>query len=271
MKMKNAVLSILAAVFFALLPLKAHAGDYVIGDGDSLFVSVWGVKELSLTVKVRPDGKITVPAIGDVTATGLTPAGLQNELTERLKAIVKNPTVNVIVEGINNSKVYIFGSGVKSGVVDLNKRTTLLQLLCLLGDLKTADLRSAYVIRDGRKVKEDFHELFVNGKVADDIVVEPNDMVYMPMAPERSVYVVGAVNAPKFVEYREGITVMEAVLEAGGFNKFANGNGVVVFRKDGGKRSSIPARMDDLIKKGDLSQNITLKPGDYVVVKEGLF
>ncbi|HBG45897.1 MAG TPA: sugar ABC transporter substrate-binding protein [Deltaproteobacteria bacterium] len=264
--------TLLLAILLVLASGQARAGDYVIGDGDTLVISVWGVKELSTPVRVRPDGKITIPAIGDVVATGYTPAGLQEVLTERLKSIVKNPTVNVIVEGINNSKVYVFGGGVKSGVVDLNKRTTLLQLLCQISETKGADLKRAYVQRDGKKVKEDFYDLFITGKTSDDIVIEPNDVIFMPVLLERSVYVVGAVNTPKFIEYREGLTVMEAVLEAGGFTKFANQNGVTVFRKNGdNKRSSIPVRAEDLTKKGDLSQNLALSPGDYVVVREGLF
>lgn len=264
---------ILLIVLFSILIAagQARAGDYVIGDGDTLVVSVWGVKDLTTMVKVRPDGKITIPAIGDVVATGLTPVQLQDVLTERLKTIVKNPTVNVIVEGINNSKVYIFGGGVKPGVVDLNKRTTLLQLLCQVSEVKGADLKRAYLLRNGNKVKEDFHDLFINGNTVKDIVVEPNDVIFMPALLEKSVYVVGSVNSPKFIEYREGLTVMEAILEAGGFTKFANQNGVTVFRKDGDKRSSITVKVEDLTKKGDLRQNLPLNPGDYVVVKEGLF
>ncbi|OGP22187.1 MAG: sugar ABC transporter substrate-binding protein [Deltaproteobacteria bacterium GWA2_55_10] len=268
--MRKAIVAFLAFAL-SLVPFAASGADYMIGDGDTLTISVWGVKELSVPAKVRPDGKITIPAVGDVVATGLTPVQLQEVLTERLKTIVKNPTVNVIVEGINNSKVYIFGGGIKPGVLDLTKRTTLLQLLCQIGESKGADLKKAYLLRNGEKVKQDFHNLFVKGNTAEDIVIEPNDIVYMPALLEKNIYVVGAVNAPKFIEYREGITVMEAVLEAGGFTKFASQNGVTVFRKDGEKRSSLLARMEDLTRKGDLSQNILLKPGDYVVVKEGLF
>lgn len=249
----------------------SFADDYVIGDGDTLYISVWGVKDLSLAVKVRPDGKITVPAIGDIIATGYTPPELQSFLKEKLKSIVRNPTVDVIVQDINNSKVFIFGGGVKPGVFDLNRRTTLLQLLCLIGEVRTADLRNAYVLRKNEKIKEGFYELFIEGDVSRDIVIKANDIIFMPVLMEKNVYVTGAVNNPKFIEYREGITVMEAILEAGGFTKFARQNGVIVFRKDGDKRKSIDVRVEDLTKKGDLEQNVLLQAGDYVVVKEGLF
>jgi len=109
-------LLILLVTLLLGIPPFAQAGDYVIGEGDSLDIAVWGVKELSVAAKVRPDGKITVPGLGDVEASGKTPVALQSSLTVRLKELVKNPIVTVAVTGITNSKVYIFGGGVKSGV-----------------------------------------------------------------------------------------------------------------------------------------------------------
>ncbi|MEW5745335.1 MAG: polysaccharide biosynthesis/export family protein [Nitrospirota bacterium] len=257
---------------FMLLPLAAYAGDYVIGDGDTLHLSVWGVKDLTLSVKVRPDGKITVPALGEVTASGLTPTDLQSQLTERLKSLVRNPIVTVIVEGITNSKVFIFGNGVRPGVFELTRRTTLLQLLCLVGDVRIADLRKAYVLRNGVKIKEDFHKLFIEGDINEDITIETNDVVFMPAYQEKNVYVAGAVNAPRFIEHRDGLTIMDAILEAGWFSKFAKQNDVTIFRRDGAKgTTTIPVKVKNLMQDGDLNQNIKLLPGDYIIVKEGIF
>jgi polysaccharide export outer membrane protein len=94
----------------------------------------------------------------------------------------------------------------------------------------------------------------------------------MPTNMDRNVYVVGAVNLPKFIEFREGLTVMEAILEAGGFTKFANQNDTIIYRKDESKKEiTIPVKMKRLINDGDLKQNEKLKPGDYIVVKESIF
>ena len=257
-------------IMVLFLPVFAHAGDYVIGDGDVLFVSVWGVKELSLSVKVRPDGKITVPTIGDVPATGYTPIQLQGVITEELKKMVKNPSVNILVEGINNNEVFVFGGGVNPGT-DLSRRTTLLQLLCQIGDVRNTDLKRAYVMRHGKKVKQDFYRLFVDGDVAEDVVVEPNDLVYIPVLLSKNVYVVGAVNAPRFIEFREGLTVMEAILDSGGFTKFASQNNVTIYRKNGEETEAIEAKVKSLTADGDLKQNVLLRPGDYIVVDERLF
>ena len=255
-----------------VFPALVLAGDYVIGDGDILDVYVWGVKDLNVSVKVRPDGKITIPGLGDVKASGFTPPGLQQSLEEKFKTLVKNPNVTVTVREITNCKVYVYGGGVKSGVYDLSRRTTLLQLLCTIGDAKTADLKNAYVLRNGRKVKQNFHKLFIGGDTSEDMVIESNDSIYIPeLTAGRNIYVLGAVNAPRYIEYREGITVMEAILEAGGFSKFAKQNNTTILRKDGDREVMITVKAKDLWDDGDLSQNIKLKPSDYVIVREGMF
>lgn len=250
-----------------LIPFNLWSGDYLIGEGDTLDISVWGVKDLNVAVKVRPDGKITVPGLGEVTAGGKTPSQLQANLTERLKSLVKNPIVTVTVRDITNSKVYIFGSGVKATVYDLYRRTSLLQLLCTLPDVKFADLRNSYLLRNGQKIPADLHKLFVEGDIQQDVLLESGDSLFMPLLNERSVYVVGAVNTPKAIEYRQGMKVMEAILESGGFTKFADQNDVVVRRKGG----EFEVKAKKIFNDGDLSQNIELKAGDYVIVKESFF
>lgn len=268
--MKTKTVTLLVALLLAL-PLTTLAGDYVIGEGDMLDIAVWGVKELSFPARVRPDGKITVPGLGDVAASGQTPVDLQSSLTVRLKELVKNPIVTVAVTGITNSKVYIFGGGVKSGVFELLQRSTLLQLLCTIGEVKSADLKKAYLLRNGKKIKEDFHALFVSGDTAGDIQLESGDSIFIPLLLDKSVYVLGGVNVPKAIEYREGMTVMEAILEAGGFTKFASQNDTLIRRKDAGTETSIPIKAKEIIQSGDMAQNVKLKPGDYIIVKESIF
>lgn len=103
------------------------------------------------------------------------------------------------------------------------------------------------------------------------MVIESNDAIFIPQLPDKNIYVLGAVNAPRSIEYREGMTVMEAVLECGGFNRFAKQNNTVIHRKENGKDISIDVKAKDLLNDADLSQNVKLKPGDYVIVKEGMF
>ena len=288
---------ILCALVLLLIPFCAFAGDYVIGEGDGLEVAVWGVKELSFPAKVRPDGKITVPGLGDVAAAGQTPAALQASLTIKLKELVKNPIITVAVTGITNSKVYIFGSGINSGVYDLNRRTTLLQLLCAIGSpasgegkaaggaagagagggasaggaTKAADYKRAYVLRNGVKVKENFYKLFINGDTAEDVVIESNDSIFIPQLLDRNIYVLGAVTTPRSIEYREGMTVMEAILESGGFTKFASQNDTQIRRRENEADVSIPVRAKEIIQDGNMAENVKLRPGDYIIIRESLF
>lgn len=280
------LISLLLLLLLAL-PLTSRAGDYVIGEGDGLDIAVWGVKELTFSVTVRPDGKITVPGLGDVPASGQSATGLQGSLTTKLKDLVKNPIVTVTVKEITNSKVYIFGGGISSGVFDLNRRTTLLQLLCSVGNTATGDNRGqggtggsvskipdfkrAYILRNGKKIKENFYKLFVTGDTSEDVVMETNDAIFIPPLMERNVYILGAVTASKAIEYREGMTVMEGILEAGGFTKFADQNDVVIHRKEGDREVTLEVKAKKLIKDGDLRQNLPLKAGDYVIVKESMF
>jgi polysaccharide export outer membrane protein len=290
--MKKIVLLVLA--LFVFVSGTAWAADYVIGEGDGLDISVWGVRDLNVSVKVRPDGKITIPGLGDVKAGGFTPKDLQEDLTMRLKELVKNPIVTVTVREITNSRVYIFGGGVNSGVQDLNRRTTLLQLLCMIGNVSNAapggetsaaaggggrsaaastapDFKKAYVLRNGKKIKEDFSKLFIDGDIGEDIVIESNDAIFIPRLSDRNIYVLGAVTTPRSIEYRQGMTVMEAILESGGFTRFAKQNSTTIYRKEGGKDFTIEVKAKDLVNDADLGQNIKLKQGDYVIVKEGVF
>jgi polysaccharide export outer membrane protein len=196
---------------------------------------------------------------------------------------VRNPVVTVSVTEITNNKVFTFGGGVKPSVYALARRTTLLELLCQVEEIKDADLRRSYVLRNGEKVKENFHELFHEGNVKEDMVIEPNDAIFFPALLETNVYVVGAVNKPKHIEHREGLTVMEAILEAEGFTKYADEleaegftkyadeNDIFILRKDGGEEKRIRVKVKDLLKDGDFSQNQSLRPGDYIIVKEGIF
>lgn len=268
--MKMRTILLIAAILL-IMPFTSQAGDYVIGEGDTLDIAVWGVKELSVPAKVRPDGKITVPGLGDVSASGQTPTDLQSSLTVRLKELVKNPIVTVAVTGITNSKVYIFGGGVKSGVFELLQRSSLLQLLCNIGELKSADLKKAYLLRNGKKIKENFHALFIGGDTTGDIPLESGDSLFIPLLLDKSVYVLGAVNMPKAIEYREGMTVMEAILESGGFTKFASQNDTQIRRKDAGKDITIPVKAKDIIQGADMAQNVKLKAGDYIIIKESIF
>ena len=265
--MKN----VLLALMCLLLPVSALAADYVIGEGDVVGVSVWGEQDLTTHVKVRPDGKISLPGINDVQAAGLTPDQLRASLTGGLTTLLKDPIVSVSLIDSRNSNVFVVGGGVESRVFHMESRTTLLQLLASLGSLQAADLHAAYVYRDGKKIMTGFYDLFSKGQFEQDIQLEAGDTVYLPLKTEVNVFVVGAVNTPKAIFCREGLTLLDAILEAGSFSKYADENKTVVVRKEGNEKRFIDVKAKDLVNKGDLAQNLPLQAGDYIIVKESYF
>lgn len=249
---------------------------YLIGDEDILQISVWGNPELNVQVPVRPDGMISFPLAGDVKASGVSPRELKSKLENELSKFVKTPTVSVMVTAINSFKVYVIGEGItlggtNSGVITLRRNTSLMQLLAQVGSLKNADLNSAYILRDGKKLNNDFFKLIVKGDISQDIQLKPNDIIFIPDNFEKRIIVVGAVKNPGIIQYREGLTIVDAILNTGGFTEFAKQNDVLIVRKEGDTVKNIEARMKDVIKDGDISKDILLKPGDFIIVKTGIF
>lgn len=246
----------------------ATAGDYIIGAGDKLDVAVWGVESLSVSVVVRPDGKITIPAAGDLAAEGRTSVELSKELTGILSKYVKAPVVTVTVSTMTNNRVYISGGGIPARVLNLPRRTTLFKVLTTLGGVENTDLRQAYLLRDNQQIKKDFYSLFREGDFSQDVALEPEDILFIPSNENNKIYVTGAVKNPKFLIYREGMKILDAVLDAGGLTEYAKGNRVQVSRRDG---SSKTIRLKDLMEGEDPGQNIELKAGDHIIIYEGIF
>jgi polysaccharide biosynthesis/export protein len=165
--------------------------DYVIGPGDSLQIFVWRNPELTSSVPVRPDGKISTPLVEDMPAVGKTPTQLARDIEKVLAVYVKQPQVNVIVT--------------------------------------------------------------------------------QPASAFSQVKVIGQVQHATGVPYREGMTVMDAVLAVGGLTPFAAGNRAKLVRTIDGKEYQIPVRLDALLNHGDMSQNLPVRPGDVLVVPESRF
>ncbi|MCR4346514.1 MAG: polysaccharide biosynthesis/export family protein [Sulfuricaulis sp.] len=168
-------------------------GDYRIGVDDRLQITVWRNPELSLTVPVRPDGKISAPLIGDVQAGGNTPTQVAAIIKDKLSAYIREPNVAVIL----------------------------------------TELRS--------------HEFLSRVRVT------------------------GAVRTPRSMPYRPGMTVLDAVLEAGGVNDFASPNRTKLYRKGKTKTDVLEIDLTDILTKGKLESNFELRPGDVVTVPERLF
>lgn len=161
---------------------------YVIGPGDTLHIGVWQNPDLSSTVQVGPDGRISAPLLDGMQASGLTPDELGAHIRERLAKYVRDPVVTVVVSNFHGA----------------------------LG---------------------------------------------------QQVSIVGAAARPQSIPYRDKMTVLDAMIAAGGLTPYANGNNAVLIRH--GKSYSL--RLDDLLHSGKMADNVPLLPGDTIVIPQGWF
>src|SRR5918911_5037577 len=133
-----------------LAPQGPTAGteEYRVGAGDKLRVEVYKDPQLSQSVQVRPDGKITLPLVGDLEATGRTPLELRDIIAKSLKEYITNPTVTVIVVEAVASQVYVMGEVTRPGPMQLHGPTTILQALAMAGGFKEfANTKDVRVLR----------------------------------------------------------------------------------------------------------------------------
>ena len=160
--------------------------SYVIGVDDILAINVWKEPELSRTVPVRPDGKITLPLLGDVQASGKTPAHLRQELHDRLTDYVAVPEVAVIVQEVKSLKYNIVGQVAKPGSYSLSESTTVLDAIAEAGGIGIyAKENSIYVLRqhaDGTAIRLPFHykQVLKGANLSQNVKLLPHDTVVVP-------------------------------------------------------------------------------------------
>ncbi len=159
--------------------------NYVIGAQDVLDIDVWKETELTRSVPVRPDGKISLPLLNDVQAAGLTPTQLSEEITTELKKFITDPQVTVIVTEINSQRVYILGEMTRPGAYPLLPGMTVLQALSSAGGFTPfANMKKIYVLRNegGKQEKFPFnYKDVVKGKNAEqNIVLKAGDQIVVP-------------------------------------------------------------------------------------------
>lgn len=168
-----------------------HANDYLIGAGDMLNIVVWRSPELSMTVPVRPDGKISAPLVEDMPASGKSTTALARDIEKALAQFVREPVVTVVVTN--------------------------------------------FVGRYSEQIR-----------------------------------VVGEAAKPQVLPYRQKMTLLDVMIAVGGMTDFASGNKASILRTaEGNKQYSV--RLNDLIKRGDFSANVEMRPGDVLVIPQSWF
>jgi polysaccharide export outer membrane protein len=159
--------------------------EYTIGADDVLSIIFWRDKELTADVTVRPDGKISLPLLNEVQATGLTPALLRERIVEESKKYVEDPNVTVVVKQINSRRVFITGEVKKPGPYALTAATTVLQLISIAGglaDYAKTDKISVVRVENGKPMSFRFNykQVIEGKKLAQNIELKPGDTIIVP-------------------------------------------------------------------------------------------
>jgi polysaccharide export outer membrane protein len=161
--------------------------DYYIGPEDILEIIVWRNADLSKEVTVRPDGRISLPLIGDIEANGLTPAGLTARIADRLKQFKETPTVSVIIRNVNSYTIYVLGEVTKPGRYPLQSKTTLLQAITMAGGFTQTAARDQLVVfrlREGKnseeKLKASYYDIVMKDGNKQNVLLKPGDTIVIP-------------------------------------------------------------------------------------------
>jgi polysaccharide biosynthesis/export protein len=165
---------------------KDPGGDYKIGPEDVLDISVWKNADLSKTVTVRPDGKISLPLIGDLEAAGHTAAQLKEEIVVRLKKYQETAVVSVIVQAVNSYRVFVVGEVKTPGPYLLKTRTTVLQAIAMAGGFtQFASKNKMVLVRpkgDGsdERIRVSFDDLVYGGDRQENLILKAGDTIFVP-------------------------------------------------------------------------------------------
>ncbi len=165
---------------------KAHDDSFVIGNDDVLAINVWKEPDVSRSIPVRSDGKISLPLVGEVQATGSTPLKLEQEIAARLKNYIAEPAVTVIVQQINSQKFNILGMVNHPGSFPISNSATVLDAIALAGGFRDfAKQKSIYVLRqnaDGTETKLPFNykDVVKGHNPAQNIKLQPRDTIVVP-------------------------------------------------------------------------------------------
>lgn len=165
---------------------KAHDSTFVIGNDDVLAINVWKEPEISRSIPVRSDGKISLPLVGEVQAAGSTPLKLEKDIAARLKNYIEEPEVTVIVQQVNSQKFNILGQVNKPGLYPLTNSPTVLDAIAIAGGFRDfAKQKSIYVLRqnaDGTQTRLPFNykDVVKGHNTSQNVRLQPRDTIVVP-------------------------------------------------------------------------------------------
>lgn len=251
--------------------------EYRIGARDLLEIRVFGHEDLTSTVRVSEDGHISLPLIKKVRVEGLTQEELEIKLSELFEEnYLENPQVSIFIREYRSKMVSVIGAVVNQGQYELLGRQSLVEIVTIAGGITSEAGETIFVTRpdgDGAgNVLEIPIDDLLRGDIRRNIILQPKDIVHVPIDRMIKVYVFGRVTNPGALSVRKSKipTLLQAIAEAGGFAERAAEGSVKIIRKDeNGKILTMKVDVDDIIdgKKDD----IQLLEGDTIYVGQSIF
>ena len=246
---------------------------YLLGPGDRFAFVVRGRPDISREeIIVSPDGEVALPRVGVLNVAGQSLRQVTETLQQRLLRFYDDPEVTLVMKHFQNNKVYVLGRVANPGAVHFTGRGTLLEALSLSGGLP-ADTAKSFLSRcmivRGRDmvIWIDLRELLENGNMALNASLRNNDVVFIPQSEDQVAYIMGQVLQPGVLMLRSTMTLLDAIMQAGGPSRDAQGVAYLVRQADGrGLVEEISLK--DIVERGDLRKNYVLKDGDIVYVEE---
>lgn len=253
--------------------------EYRIGSEDKLTINIWtGLEAKEYEVTVQSDGTIFLPLFYpfSIEAASLSPTQLKHKISETLQEYFRDPKVELVVTEYNCRKASLLGeirsvpradSG--AGQYPLTGKTYLIDFISRHGGAtEQADISRVRIIRGGKTFVANLFKAIFQDDPQENPILDDGDVVVVPSVEEsdQQIFVLGELNRPGIVQFRGNTTIMEAISQAGGFTKGAVLDNVFVVRGDLQKPELIKVNLKELLKEGDLTQNIHLQNKDIVYI-----
>jgi polysaccharide export outer membrane protein len=247
--------------------------DYRIGAKDLIEIKVYELPEMNQTVRVAEDGSVTLSLLGKIEVAGLTSQELEMKLASILQTRFTTGDAHVTVFIREFQKVAVIGAVGRPGMYELVGPTTLLMILAQAGGLTSQAMTELFIYRQGEDGKQTriavrLEDLLMKGNQEFNILLQPKDVIAVPLDLTQNVFVYGEVRNPGAIPFltSKKITLLQAIAQAGGTTEWAKRSGVIIKRKDKktGKEMKIPVNLKSIIS-GRMA-DIILEEGDVVIV-----
>jgi len=258
---------ILYLLFLVLttLALPAAAGDYLLGSGDVVHITVYGHPDLNVDARIDEQGKINFPLVGEIQVAGDTASVAQNRIGQALVkgGYIKNAQVNLVVKQYRSTQVSVLGQVNHPGKYPLESTSTVTDLLAMAGGVTLAGSDTLILMhkQDGKtqETKINIPDLFQGGNADLNRQVSADDVIYVPRAPV--FYIYGQVQHPGAFRLEQNMNVMQAISLGGGITPRGTQKGVQIRRRGpDGRVATLNAALTDPVL-----------PDDVVYVRESLF